>query len=338
MRKALAALFIVVLLGVSWTAAWFYAASAAGRGLDDWRHAEAAQGRSWTCPNRAIGGYPFAITIDCSDATFVGQAKGQGVEGSIAHLKADVSLAHPRSLLVSLVAPFAYKTSDGTTTVTATWTHLEVAMTPLPHPAALALHGSDVAVEGVFGASGPQGGKAARLDVALAPVSDQPAPAIDIAVAIAGTNVPVLDDLMGGTDPVSFDLAGRVNRAIARSAHTPEEMIDLWRQDGGSFDITQATILRGTSKVKASGTLRLDDAHRPKGHLDAQFIGLEPILQRFGISGNLAAAGSLLSTLFGGPRQAAPTEPGALALPISLQNGRLAIGPLQTEVSVPPLY
>ena len=337
MRVGWAVLFLVV-LAAGWAGAWFYAATAARHGFDDWQRAEAAQGRVWTCPNRAIEGFPFAITIDCSDATFSGQAMGQGVEASLAHLTAGVSLAHPRSVKVDLTSPFAYKTSDGQTIVSGTWTHLDLAIASLPDPGTGILHGSDVAVQGVFGAAGPQGGKAARLDTTVALAGDASDPALDFTIATSGTDVPPLDDLLGGTEPVSIDLAGRLHHAVAREARTPEEMMETWRKGGGTLDLAPSQATRAASKVLASGTLRLDEAHRPQGRLDAQFIGLEPILQRFGISGSLAGAGNLLSTLFGGSRKAQPTQPGALALPISFQQGRVAIGPIRTQIAVPPLY
>ena len=337
MRVAWTVLFLVILAS-GWTAAWFYAAYAAGRGFDDWQRTEAAQGRIWTCPNRSIGGFPVAIAIDCSDATFSGQAMGQGVEGTVAHVTAGVSLAHPRSVAVNLTSPFAYKTSDGQTIVSATWSHLDLALASLPNPSAAALHGSDVMLQGVFGASGQQSGKAARLDTTFALAGDATDPVVDFSIAIAGTDVPPLDDLLGGTDTVAVDLAGRVHHAIASDARTPEEMLEHWRKAGGTLDLASSQATRAASKVMASGVLKLDDAHRPQGRLDAQFFGLEPVLQRFGISGNLVGAGNLLSTLFGGSRKAPPTQPGALALPISFQQGRLAIGPIRTQVVVPPLY
>ena len=337
MRSVWALLFFVI-LAAGWAGAWFYAAYAAGHGFDDWQRAEAAQGRTWTCPNRAIGGFPFAVIMDCSDATFRGQAMGQGVEGSIAHITAGASLAHPRGVKVDLTSPFAYGTSDGQTIVSATWTHLDLGIASLPNPSAAALHGSDVMVQGRFGASGPQSGKAARLDTTFTMVGDAADPAIDFTIAITGTDVPPLDDLLGGADTVAIDLAGRLHHAVATDARTPEEMMENWRRAGGTLDLAPSQATRAASKVMASGTVRLDDAHRPQGRLDAQFIGLEPILQRFGISGNLAGASSLLSTLFGGSRKAQPTQPGALALPISFQQGRVAVGPIRTQIAVPPLY
>ncbi len=95
---------------------------------------------------------------------------------------------------------------------------------------------------------------------------------------------------------------------------------------------------RGGASVTANGVIGLDDQHRPHGKLDASFVGLEPILQRYGISGDVAALGSLIGTLFGGAHPAKAAAPGALNLPISLGNGRLGVGPITTAVKLAPLY
>ena len=49
---------LLVLVVAGWSTAWLYASSEAGRQVDAWIRKEAAQGRTWTCPNRTIGGYP----------------------------------------------------------------------------------------------------------------------------------------------------------------------------------------------------------------------------------------------------------------------------------------
>lgn len=339
MRKTAIALFLLLLIAAGWTALWATAAGQAGRRVDAWIAAETARGRAWTCPNRAIGGYPLAITIACSDATFAGQARGQGVESSVAHLLAEASLLHPRRLGLTLEPPLAYRTSDGQTDLKATWASLTIDLDDVPDIRTLSLRGTDVAVLGSFGQAGRQSGTAARLDATFVLSQDQPDPTVDFTVVVDGAPIAPLDQLVGGSNPADIEVIGRFDRADIGDARTPEEAMERWRQAGGRIDLGPSRVTRGQSKVIASGTLHLDEAHRPQGRLDAQFVGLEPILARFGISGNLAAAGSLLSSLFGGRgRPPASTEPGALSLPISFQKGRLGIGPIRTQIAIPPLY
>ena len=155
---------------------------------------------------------------------------------------------------------------------------------------------------------------------------------------MTGTPLPILDDLIGGSDPVDASFAGRLNQADPGEARTPGEAMEHWRENGGSVALSELKVSRGRASVTADGTVGLDGQHRLRGKLDASFVGLEPILQRYGISGDVAALGSLLGALFGGGKPARPATPGALALPISFGNGRLGIGPITPPIKLAPLY
>ena len=149
--------------------------------------------------------------------------------------------------------------------------------------------------------------------------------------------MPSLDELLGGTAPVEASLSGRLDRATAGDAQTPEQAMERWRLAGGRVDVDGFAMARAGAKMTATGAVRLDDRHRPKGKLDAEFFGLEPILERYGIGGDLAAMGSLIGALLGGGPHKTQT-PGALALPITLANGRVAVGPVTTGIKLTPLY
>ncbi len=341
--KAGIAVGLLALVAAGWSAAWGYAASQAGEQMDLWLKAERAQGRAWTCPNRSVGGYPFALRISCSDPTFTAQAMGEGVEAQLTHLTAELALWHPRRIALTLTPPFSYRTADGATSLGATWNALTLDLDGLPDIATIGLKGEKIAVSGTFGDQGRQSGAAARLEThVMLPTAPQQEsdndPTLVFDIAADGLPIAALDQVVGGSDLADVAITGRLDRAAVGDARTPNEAIETWRQAGGQIVIDSSRISRAGAKVMATGTLALDAAHRPKGKLDAQFVGLEPILARYGISGNLAAAGSLLSTLFGGGKPAAPTEPGALALPISLRNGHVGVGPIDTGVALPPLY
>ena len=249
-----------------------------------------------------------------------------------------MALWHPRRVAVTLTPPFSYRTSDKTTNLGATWTALSLDLDGLPNVEAIALEGEKIAVSGTFGDQGRQSGSAARLDTRVTLPSESSDPTLAFEIAVDGMPIAALDQIVGGAAPADVALTGRLDRADLGDARTPNEAIENWRQAGGQVALDSGRISRDGAKATATGTLGLDDAHRPKGKLDAQFVGLEPILARYGISGNLAAAGSMLSALFGGGKPAAPTEPGALALPITLRNGRVGIGPITTGIELPPLY
>ena len=339
MRK-LAAIVSGLLLGLAlWSVGWFVVSRQAATQVDAWIATEAREGRIWTCPDRRIGGYPAALTVACSDPTYSGAALGQAVQASLAHLDVELSILHPRTVTVSLGAPFTYQTSDHQVDARGRWATLAIDLHGLPSMDAITLDGTDVAVDGLFGQAGRQAGTAHTLDARFDLALGQADPTIGFDIAVAGAPAPALDQLAGGTLPVDLHLVGTLDRAVGIDARTPEEAMERWRQAGGRIALQPSRLTRGSAFVAASGALGLDLLHRPQGRLAAQFVGVEPILQRYGISGNLAAAGSLLTSLFGGglPRDQ-PAVPGGLSLPISLQNGRVGIGPIRTPIVLSPLY
>ena len=339
MRKAVGLLIALVVFGVAWSVAWFACAALAGRQVDGFIAQEARQGREWTCPDRHLNGYPFDLTLRCRDATFAGQAMDQRVDAQVAGLTATVSLAHPRRVAIALVPPFSYRSSDGQTQVGGTWQRLVLDLSALPDPRTLDVAATGLDVQGRFPGQGEGGGRAATLAARFTAAPHKADPTLDFAVAMTGTPIPALDDLVGGGSvPVDATLAGHLDKADAGDARTPEEAMETWRANGGTVTLSDLMVRRAGASVTADGTLALDPQHRLKGRLNASFVGLEPILARYGISGNVAALGSLIGTLFGGGQPAKPVVPGALALPISFGNGHLGVGPITTGVALAPLY
>ena len=339
MRKAgVIVLVLLALAAAGWSGAWFYAAKQATARMDAWIADEHNHGRDWACPGRATGGYPFALTLTCRDATYAGLAMGQGARASLARLVATVGLADPRRLSVELGAPFSFRTSDGGTDVSGTWRALALDLSPLPDIGAVALHGAGVALDGSFAGTNNSGGAAAALDARFTLSGTEPGRTVDYAVALHGAAVPALDALLGGTAPADLSVEGRLDHADAGPAATPEQLMERWRLAGGRVTLARSMASRAGASAAATGTLGLDEGHRMQGRLAAEFNGLGPVLARYGIGGNIAAVGSLVSALFGGGARHAPSAPGAITLPISFKDGRLGIGPLVTPVRLPPLY
>lgn len=338
MRKAAWLLIALVVVAAAWSAAWFAASVYAGRQVDGFIAAEARQGRDWSCPDRHVGGYPFALALTCRDATYAGQANGQRVDGQVAALAATLSLAAPTHVLIALSPPFSYRSSDGQTDVGGTWKSFTVDLSSLPDLRTLVLGGTDVVVHGRFPGQDDAGGHAATVAARFTASPPQPDRTLDFTVAVTGTPMPILDDLIGGSAPVDAAVAGRLDQADPGEARTPGEAMEHWRENGGTVALSDIKVSRGGASVTADGTIDLDGQHRLHGKLDASFVGLEPILQRYGISGDVAALGSLLGAFFGGGKSTRPATRGALALPISFGNGHLGIGPITTAVKLAPLY
>jgi Uncharacterized protein conserved in bacteria (DUF2125) len=71
-----------------------------------------------------------------------------------------------------------------------------------------------------------------------------------------------------------------------------------------------------------------------KGKLDASFGGLDKAFRQLGVDPALITAGQVLSGLLGGRGGRA----GRMSLPLTFSGGFLSIGPVRTQIQIPPLY
>ena len=82
-------------------------------------------------------------------------------------------------------------------------------------------------------------------------------------------------------------------------------------------------VTKGSLKAGASGDLQLDELHRVLGRLDTSVEGAEALLPRLGLPPTALAFLKLSG--------------GKLRLPITLSNGRMAVGPVSVARLI-PLY
>lgn len=338
MRRLAVVFLLLAVVALMWTGGWFFAVRQAGAELDALLQSERDQGRIFTCPKRSFGGFPTDLTLSCVNARFEGKDGDRTVNVQVAGLNAEASLFHARDLKVTLLGPLTYRTSDGAADVRASWGGMIATVAGLPEVRTFRIDGHDVTVDGAFGATGRQGGTAQTLRASFSGVPGTPTPSVDFDIAIKGSSVPPLDDVLGSRAPMDATLAGRLDHADAAKGVTPEEAIENWRAAGGRIDLARTQLDHAESRIIASGSLMLDAAHRPEGRLDASFAGLGPVLAQFGIRGDVSAATSLIGSLLGGKAPPADAPPGALSLPILFRGGRLAIGPIRTDIMLPPLY
>lgn len=348
-RRRFGALPMVLLLSVAilvggWTVLWVVARQQAGAALDGWIAAEAAHGRSWTCPDRAIDGYPFRIAISCRDVRFAGIVDGTQSEGHLAGLKAQAWLYEPSAVYVMLSGPMALTSADGHADFSLAWERFGAKLRGIFGERRRA----EIVGEG-FALTRPDGTGAAAKRVALraGPTVDAMAGAAGAAaaaadaveLALSGVTAPALDGLTREAAPLDGVLSGTVTRAFGDLPDLGTATVERWRRAGGRLDIANVALTKGPLTLGAAGTLGLDEVHRLQGRLDARFGGFEPLAKRFGISLGAVQVGGLLASLLG--QKAAPAAappPGTVALPVAFGDGTVTVGPFKTGLRLTPLY
>lgn len=321
---------LVVLVIAGWSAVWYVGTRKADQLVAAWLGSEAAQGRTYRCGERSVGGYPFRVTATCASPEL------------------DIADSGPRLRLAA----------EGFRAVAQVW-NLTHVIFEIDGPVRIGVGGDDAAPEMLLdadwqvlqGSVRAPGGQIRRIDVVARDISAAPeAPAYlsgpamrltarelqlhgrraeatadganDIETAIT------LDDLVAATDgaapsePVDVAFVGRLDALPYPPPREPAAFLAAWRDNGGSIDVTRLSAQQGGAELRAAGRIAPDAAGRPEGRVTV----------------SLAGAGSVGSSTFGGLGPIVgmalqfvgkPTEIDgrpAIAGEIDFRNGRMLIG------------
>jgi len=335
-------LVLLVLAAVGgWSAFWFYAAQETESLIAAWIGREASVGRSWTCFDRKVSGYPFEIEIGCSNASFSGLVFGKQLAGTnLKGFHATASLFHPDQVVASINSPFAIKSGAGEGEVSLQWSAMNLLLSGQPDAlATLVIDGKDVILSGNVQGVGELAGQAASIRNVIAAIPERRAEdAYSFSLTLDQAVIPIVDFYLGTAGAENIKADAVVTRANFQLAGTMAERFEQWRQAGGQIEVKDARLTRDATLVAGQGFLRLDMQHRPEGELNAEFAGVEPVLKRFGVNPALIGAGSLLTSLLGGGKPKPQADHPSLKLPVVLNSGFIAIGPVRTSLALPVLY
>jgi hypothetical protein len=114
------------------------------------------------------------------------------------------------------------------------------------------------------------------------------------------------------------------------------QAIAAWRDNGGTVDVPSFMQKWGELDVKLSGSVTLDRQFRLLGALTAQVRGFEPVIDRLQQDGVIDAQEALTAKETLGSI-AGSVENQRLTVPITLQGGRMFVGPLPVA-NLQPLF
>lgn len=118
-------------------------------------------------------------------------------------------------------------------------------------------------------------------------------------------------------------------RGSGIDSHASPETIQAWRDQGGTVEVTSFQMNWGALDVLMSGSFTLDQQFRPLGAFTAEVKGYEPIISYLRESGHIDAAEAETAAMTLEAIVAADTDAdNRLSVPITLQAGRLFVGPL----------
>lgn len=337
---------LLALIVVTWSVGWFWLRGRAATEIEGWMAREAAAGRTWTCADRSLTGYPFRIELRCNAVT---------LERSDGRFRLGPSTAvaqvyQPRLVLFESAGPFHVE--QGALTGDAAWSKLQGSVHGASEGftrASLVVDSPNVTVAGADPGPIAVSGQHLEMHARPTPGRFEAEGAVDVSLRLAQAAVPQLDAFTGNPAPADLSLDATLTQAtILRTGPVPREL-ERWRQAGGTLDLTALALAKGAQRVQAKGTLALDDAHRPVGQLDLRAAGVDALVgsvvgQRFG-SEKGALVGQLVGGLLGLGRRPEPGEaqgdsaPLKALPPLKLVNGRVVFSGFPIpNVYLPTLY
>ena len=346
-RKLLYIPFILLgLVALVWSAIWFYGRYRINQELDSFFVKQAAEGRLWSCPDRSISGFPFRVEGRCAKPTYKQElAPGDSVSGALGALTVVASTAGAFNL-AHVISEFEGPLTinrDGVGETTATWKTARSSV----RGGIARLEQVSIELDSPVFTFVPKGGaplkwSAAKVTAHLREgVNPQQPGAYDLAINLEKAVIPELDAVMNSTDLLSLDLDAKVLKPGVIDRKNWRTSVENWRINGGTLRVEQLKLSKGSPRVEAKGDLKLDDARRVEGRLDASFVNADALLRQFGIGGGGGAAGGLLGALLGGGRPQAnePQRERSMRLPLVFDQGRVAVGPFKIPgVQLKPVY
>jgi hypothetical protein len=325
---------IVLAAVIGWSIFWYVRSRETAAAVTAWMTREAQLGRAWSCPDQKIGGFPFSVEISCDNLLFQGEILGRTLTGNLRGFRATSPLPRNDSLHAEMEPPFAVKSSDGAIDVSMQWGELFLDLEG--RPGALdrfSLSGNQVRLQGKAGGMDTVNGTSGDVNVVLA--RDRHDNAYDFMVSFNQGSIPALNSLLDTQLPIDIQVGGTISQVDLRGVETLRNFLENWRSADGQLDITTAWLTSGHIIFDAKGGLDLDAQHRVKGKLDASFAGLDKAFRQLGVDPALITAGQVLSGLLGGGHGGGT---GRINLPLTFSEGFLSIGPVRTQIQIPPLY
>jgi hypothetical protein len=340
-RRWIMSLAGVLALAIGWSALWWGLTQAANLRIDAWLKHERSLGRQWACSDRRLTGFPFHISLNCDLASLVGELAGQQIEAGLHSLRAVVPLYQPTHLTAEATSPLTLNDGQGAR-LDLNWAAMQASIVAYPALSQhLSLRLEKVDATAATAGLGENSAQAARAALDLQPTAEKPSSAktYDLAVRLEQAVIPIFDAWVGSSVPATVVLNGTISQAEFAGKGTAAERLERWRAAGGTFEIASMDLDKGDMHVSAHGQIHLDESHRPSGHLEAEFTGIEPLLIRLGLpigAVRLNALGNLLGGIVK-PKISAAASDEKMRVKLTLDKGRLMLGPIPTIV-LRPLY
>jgi hypothetical protein len=311
--------------------------------MDDQLALLAMRGVSVTCPDRAIGGWPFRMDIDCSNPTF--SEPDRSIAATVKHLRITALIYQPTLVIAELDGPLT-ATGMGGETVHATWSQLQASLgfslSPTIRPERLSVVADDFAATVERPDAEEIKLAATHGELHARPAPDASAGSNDVDVAVSMTAA-TLTNANRAVGPAEADYAVNVvARGLPIAPAAGGATLKDWVDSGGRVDIEGARLSVGGFSIDGKGYLTAGSDGLVNGQLTLVASGIGALMSpaATSIKGRAELLGlATVFTLFG---SATTPPPNSIAgagksLQLTIDQGRIKMGPTGFG-RLPPLF
>lgn len=355
-RLAAAVVTIVALLGIAWGGYWLVLTNRLEAEVRAWISERRAQGYDVGYAAIQRAGFPRSAHVVVTNPAMAMPANAAPLAWSATRLVAGVDPFNPRQLSIDVPGAHALSIGEGPgqvryeaearqfrvmgeggrATPTASVRVRDLVLRSVPGESAAPVSGLDTGAIG-----GPPSEDAvtiARLDATGRPVSRDDGDNISASyhfILNAGDAVlPRWLDLPLGHDVARVVLDATVQGELT---HGPwPKMLLHWRDAGGIVEVAALEAEYGPLTLTGSGTLALDKAGQPVGAFATRTSGIFGVIDTLRANGYMKQGDALVAKLAISVLAGTPDRQAPLALPLTLQDRTLSIGPV-TLMKVPEI-
>lgn len=367
-------IFIGVLaaLLVAYSLFWYVTADKARTDIAAWIKAQQDAGHDIRYSSLDVGGYPYRIEVQVKDLVIKGKSDNTAWALASPHFAAvslmwniDHQVLFADRLTLDMTAAGAPGAATTTQTLIAEDMRASIVADDNEDPLRISLTAASLTMEGhdtgtdtgtlAKGAPAPAlvvpiakgvqfkdmqfhwraASEAVREKGAADDSGIQEPLAWQVAFMSNGVHYPGLEQGPYGADIQKLSLVFEMRGAGIAPGVSPAG-IAAWRDHGGTLELTSGEIKWGQLDASMTGSVTLDQDYRPLGAFAALVKGYEPLIDHLIKSGGIEhqEAKTVKSTL--DSIIAADTDnDGRLRIPLTLQAGRLMLGPLPIAVLEP---
>jgi hypothetical protein len=285
---------ILVLLGIVWSAFWYWSTNAAEATMTAWRAHEAEAGRVYGCATTNFGGYPFRIEVNCAEPSVDDRATALSIRAH--NLAAVAQVWDPTLVIGEIVGPLTVAPLGGSPTATVDWSLAQASLRGTPGtPERLS-----VVIDKPNLATAPSGGSllaAEHLELhgRFAAESTPGHPVLDLALDLKNATAPALVAAFGTFGPLASASTDLSVVAVLRGASdfTPKPLGQRLREiqaADGRLEITNARLQQGELIATATGALGLTPRGALSGDLRLTVVNFAKLIPLLGIDRAVAQA------------------------------------------------